>query len=61
MVSLTLDQTGGLVSLLAVPRQAQTPADASVASGPGIVDWAPLFTEAQAGMRLDPLPCRDPA
>jgi hypothetical protein len=47
MVSLSLDRTGRLVSLLAVPGQIETPHDGSSAPGStGMVDWPPLFAEA---------------
>ena len=46
MVSLTLDRTGRLVSLLAVPRQIETSPDTSLGSAPRAVDWTPVFAEA---------------
>jgi hypothetical protein len=44
MASLTLDQTGRLVGLLAVPAQADTPANGSTPAAS--VDWTPVFAEA---------------
>jgi hypothetical protein len=47
MVSLTLDQTGRLVSLLAVPVQVDTSQGAPNASTPAsAVDWTAVFAEA---------------
>jgi hypothetical protein len=47
MVSLTLDRTGRLVSLLAVPVQTQTSQDdASASASTGAADWKSLFAEA---------------
>ena len=47
MVSLTLDQTGRLVSLLAVPVQIETSQGAPTASAPAsAADWTALFAEA---------------
>ena len=51
MVSLTLDRTGRLVSLLAVPVQAETSQDNSGASvATFAADWKPLF--AAAGLSI---------
>jgi serine/threonine-protein kinase len=44
MLSLTLDRTGRLVSLLAVPVQIETPPEQS--TGSAAVDWTALFVEA---------------
>ena len=47
MVSLTLDRTGRLVSLLAVRAQTATTQERSVASAQtSATDWTPLFAEA---------------
>ncbi len=47
MVSITLDQTGRLVSLLAVPVQIEaTQNGSSVAEAPPAVDWTRLLAEA---------------
>jgi serine/threonine-protein kinase len=47
MLSLTLDRTGRLVSLLAVPSQIETPRDGAGASTSiAAADWPALFTEA---------------
>jgi serine/threonine-protein kinase len=47
MLSLTLDQTGRLVSLLAVPVQIDTSREASDATaGAAVADWKSLFDEA---------------
>jgi hypothetical protein len=47
MLSLTLDRTGRLVSLLAVPAQVQPSAEGAGAStSPSTADWKALFTEA---------------
>ena len=47
MLSLTIDRTGRLVSLLAVPVQIETPQEGSGASTSiPAADWQPLFTEA---------------
>ena len=46
MLSLTLDRTGRLVSLLAVPAQIQPPDDGAGASTSPAADWKALFTEA---------------
>jgi len=48
MLSLTLDRTGRLVSLLAVPVQIQTPQEGAGAStSTPAADWQSLFTEAR--------------
>src|SRR5262245_13950329 len=49
MRSVTLDRTGRLVSLLAVPTQVETSQD-SAASAPTAADWNPLFAEAGLSM-----------
>jgi hypothetical protein len=49
MRSVTLDRTGRLVSLLAVPAQVETSQD-SAASAPTAADWNPLFAEAGLSM-----------
>ena len=46
MVSLTLDKTGRLVSLLAVPAQSETSQGAPAASTPASANWIALFAEA---------------
>jgi hypothetical protein len=46
MVSLTLDRTGRLVTLLAVPAQTAMMQERSVASVQTSADWKPLFAEA---------------
>jgi len=46
MVSLTLDKTGRLVSLLAVPVQSETSQGAPAASTPASANWIALFAEA---------------
>jgi serine/threonine-protein kinase len=49
MVSLTLDRTGRLRGLLAVPSQIETTQDGNAAVGTEI-DWTSLFTEAGLSM-----------
>jgi len=47
MSSLTLDRTGRLVSLLAVPAQIEaSPGTSAAATSPSAADWQPLFAEA---------------
>ena len=46
MLSLTLDKTGRLVSLLAVPVQSETSQGAPAASTPASANWIALFAEA---------------
>src|SRR6185503_11804981 len=46
MLSLTLDRTGRLVSLLAVPVQIETSPERSGASSASVFDWTLLFAEA---------------
>ena len=48
MLSLTLDRTGRLVSLVAVPAQAQMPSQESAGTSTSTtaIDWTPLFADA---------------
>jgi hypothetical protein len=60
MVSLTLDRTGRLVSLLAVPVQQETPPRAADTSAPSTAaDWKSLLAEAGLSIeRFSPAPSR---
>jgi serine/threonine-protein kinase len=59
MVSLTLDQTGRLVRLLAVPVQSETSQGAPAASTPAsAVNWKALF--AEAGLPIAPFTAVEP-
>ena len=46
MVSVTLDGTGRLVSLLAVPVQVESSPDSNASAATTAADWNPLFVEA---------------